>query len=92
METGCFLHQHFRNLSSYIVYWYIVYVWIGPDRPATSKDRADMPYTDAVLLETLRKGNIVPGGLPRTLDADMIVDGVVSITQISVVTYILQHA
>ena len=34
-----------------------------------------MPYVDAILLETLRIGNIAAFGLPHTLDVDMEIDG-----------------
>ncbi|XP_067947649.1 uncharacterized protein [Watersipora subatra] len=48
---------------------------IGKEHP-TCKDRVSMPYTDAVLLETLRKSNMVSTALPHTLDEEMIIDGV----------------
>lgn len=38
-----------------------------------------MPFTEAVLLETLRISNIVPTGLPHTLEKEMEVDGMVSL-------------
>ncbi|XP_067950308.1 cytochrome P450 2B9-like [Watersipora subatra] len=48
---------------------------IGIDRCVTLKDRLMLPYTDAVLLETLRKANIAPIAAPHTLQKDLIIDG-----------------
>ena len=50
---------------------------VGQERQVAYKDRLEMPYTEAVLLETLRKGNIVPTSLPHVTDKDLILDGVV---------------
>lgn len=47
----------------------------GQDRIVTNKDRLNMPYTEAVLLETLRISNITPTGLPHTLEKTVEVDG-----------------
>ena len=44
----------------------------------TYKDRLEMPYTEAVLLETLRKGNIAATSLPHCTDNDLVIDDVVS--------------
>ena len=49
--------------------------FLGASRPATSKDRLLMPYTDAVLLEVLRKTNIVPTALPHLVDENIKIDG-----------------
>ncbi|XP_067946219.1 cytochrome P450 2C23-like [Watersipora subatra] len=49
---------------------------IGPDRVVTCRDRLSMPYTDAVLYETLRKANIASFALPHTLEKDLVVKGV----------------
>ena len=50
---------------------------VGQERQVAYKDRLEMPYTEAVLLETLRKANIVPTSLPHVTDKDLILDGVV---------------
>ena len=65
VESACFKYLPMNN----------VIICTGQDRSVTSKDRVLMPYTDAVLLETLRKANIVPTALPHTLDESIIVDG-----------------
>ena len=44
----------------------------------THKDRLAMPYTDAVLLEVLRKANIASTALTHTLEKEIVVDGKVS--------------
>ena len=36
---------------------------IGPDRLPTLADRPSLPYTDAILKETLRWQNVVPAGV-----------------------------
>ena len=51
----------------------------GRDRAVSYKDRLEMPYTEAVLLETQRKGNVAATLLPHCIDRDMFVDGVVSL-------------
>lgn len=50
----------------------------GGTRTVSCKDRVHMPYTDAVLFETLRKGNIVPTALPHAADQQLEVDGMVN--------------
>mgnify|MGYP001804244600 CR=1 FL=1 len=42
------------------------------------KDRLRLPYTEAVLLETLRIGNISPTGIPHCIEQDFTVQGKVS--------------
>ena len=37
-----------------------------------------MPYTEAVLLETLRVGNIAQAALPHVVEKDIVLDGKVS--------------
>ncbi|XP_067946650.1 cytochrome P450 2D26-like [Watersipora subatra] len=48
---------------------------IGQSRHVTGKDRVSLPYTDAVLLECLRKGNIAHVALPHVADKEMVIDG-----------------
>ncbi|KAI1892066.1 hypothetical protein AGOR_G00150150 [Albula goreensis] len=43
---------------------------IGQSRPPSVADRANMPYTDAVIHETQRMGNILPLNLPRMATKD----------------------
>ncbi|XP_043929996.1 cytochrome P450 2D15-like [Protopterus annectens] len=38
---------------------------LGKEKKPTSEDRINMPYTDAVIHETLRYGNIAPTSLPH---------------------------
>ena len=42
------------------------------------KDRQRLPYTEAVLSETLRIGNISPTGIPHRIEQDFTVQGKVS--------------
>ena len=42
------------------------------------KDKQRLPYTEAVLLETLRIGNISPTGIPHSIEQDFTVQGKVS--------------
>lgn len=48
---------------------------VGFDRAAAYKDRLNMPYTEAVLLESLRIANVVPTALPHTLQREIVLDG-----------------
>ncbi|KAG7487686.1 hypothetical protein MATL_G00026190 [Megalops atlanticus] len=48
---------------------------IGQSRQPTMADRANMPYTDAVLHETQRMGNIVPLNMSRISSKDTILGG-----------------
>ncbi|XP_036409836.1 cytochrome P450 2J6-like [Megalops cyprinoides] len=48
---------------------------IGPSRPPSMTDRASMPYTNAVVHEVQRKGNILPLGVPHMADRDTSLGG-----------------
>uniref|UniRef100_A0A8D2PBH8 Cytochrome P450 n=1 Tax=Zosterops lateralis melanops TaxID=1220523 RepID=A0A8D2PBH8_ZOSLA len=48
---------------------------IGRERPPTMKDQASMPYTNAVIHEVQRCGNIVPVGLPHMTYRDTELQG-----------------
>jgi len=48
---------------------------IGTDRLPTLKDRANLPYTEAVLMETQRFANIVPNGVQHICRRDFTVNG-----------------
>nr|AUX14901.1 cytochrome p450 CYP2P16 [Kryptolebias marmoratus] len=47
---------------------------IGPSRQPSISDREDMPYTDAVIHEIQRMGNIIPLNLPRIANKDTNLD------------------
>lgn len=48
---------------------------IGRERPPTMKDQASMPYTNAVIHEVQRCGDIVPAGLPHMTYRDTELQG-----------------
>jgi len=41
-------------------------------------DRSTLPYTEAVILETLRLSVLSPTGLPHTLEKEYMIDGKVT--------------
>nr|KAG5685430.1 hypothetical protein BaRGS_023322 [Batillaria attramentaria] len=49
---------------------------IGNQRPPRVDDRRKLPYTEAVVMETLRYSSITPLGLPHLARSDVIIDGV----------------
>uniref|UniRef100_A0A672U116 Uncharacterized protein n=1 Tax=Strigops habroptila TaxID=2489341 RepID=A0A672U116_STRHB len=48
---------------------------IGQARQPALQDRNNMPYTNAVIHEVQRKGNIIPFNVPRLTTKDTFVDG-----------------
>lgn len=48
---------------------------VGSSRPPTMADKANMPYTNAVIHEVQRMGNIFPLGVPRMADCDTTLGG-----------------
>uniref|UniRef100_A0A8C9ZPS0 Cytochrome P450 2J2-like n=1 Tax=Sander lucioperca TaxID=283035 RepID=A0A8C9ZPS0_SANLU len=48
---------------------------IGQSRQPSMEDRANLPYTDAVLHEIQRFGNVIPLSLPRVTDRDIQLGG-----------------
>ncbi|XP_075943610.1 LOW QUALITY PROTEIN: cytochrome P450 2J2-like [Anarhichas minor] len=50
---------------------------IGQSRQPTVADRPNMPYTDAVIHETQRMGNIIPMGFPKMASKDTTLGGYV---------------
>ncbi|XP_055485003.1 cytochrome P450 2J6 isoform X1 [Psammomys obesus] len=48
---------------------------IGQKRPVSLDDRESMPYTNAVIHEVLRMGNIIPLNVPREVTVDTSLDG-----------------
>lgn len=48
---------------------------IGRERPPTMKDQASMPYTNAVIHEVQRCGDIVPVGIPHMTYRDTELQG-----------------
>ncbi|KAK7446409.1 hypothetical protein BaRGS_00040270 [Batillaria attramentaria] len=49
---------------------------IGNKRPPRVDDRRKLPYTEAVVMETLRYSSIIPLGVPHLARSDVIIDGV----------------
>ena len=54
---------------------YVIDDVIGRERLATLRDRADMPYIEAVLLEIMRKSSIVPNAIPHETMCPATVNG-----------------
>ncbi|KFU86611.1 Cytochrome P450 2J2 [Chaetura pelagica] len=50
---------------------------IGQARQPALEDRNNMPYTNAVIHEVQRKGNIIPFNVPRLTTKDTVLDGFV---------------
>lgn len=48
---------------------------IGQSRQPTMADKPNMPYTEAVLHEFQRMGNIVPAGFPKMATKDTTLGG-----------------
>ncbi|NWX45067.1 CP2J2 protein, partial [Steatornis caripensis] len=48
---------------------------IGQAQQPTLEDRSSMPYTNAVIHEVQRKGNIIPFNVPRMATKDTVLDG-----------------
>ena len=48
---------------------------IGPDRTPSMRDRQEMTYMEATLLEVLRKGDIVPLSVTHSLSRDVTFHG-----------------
>ena len=57
------------------------------EKEVSNKHRREMPYVDAILLETLRIGNIAAFCLPHTLDVDMEIDGQVRMEPIQILNF-----
>ncbi len=48
---------------------------IGPHKPPSMKDKPNLPFTEACILETQRMGDIVPLGVPHTTVEDIVFRG-----------------
>ena len=48
---------------------------VGPNRRVTLQDKASLPYTNAVLTESLRMATIVPYALPHSATNDITLNG-----------------
>jgi cytochrome P450 len=44
---------------------------VGPDRRVSLDDRQALPYTQAVLMESMRMASLVPAGLAHSVDQDL---------------------
>lgn len=52
-------------------------MFTGKEKAFSCKDRINMPYTDAVLFETMRKANIGHLALPHVTDKELHINDVV---------------
>ena len=52
---------------------------IGSERIVSYRDRKQMPFCEAVLLETLRLANILPQAMPHFLEKELTIDGQVNV-------------
>ncbi|EJF64522.1 cytochrome P450 [Dichomitus squalens LYAD-421 SS1] len=63
---------------------------IGNDRLPTAEDRKNLPYVNAVFLETLRWNNVAPLGIPHRLIEDDVHDGYYLLKGTTVITNLWQ--
>ena len=59
-------------------HWYLVsassgstFQVVGSDRRVSLEDRASLPYTQAVLMESMRMASLVPAGLSHSVDQNL---------------------
>ena len=48
---------------------------VGEGRNVSLEDKADLPYTNAVLMESMRMATIVPNALPHSASEDIEYNG-----------------
>ena len=49
---------------------------VGRNREISLKDRVNLPYTEAVMMEVQRCANIVPNGLGHSSEKDITINGI----------------